>query len=74
MCAYFVRMDIPATIMRIETAARAAQVSIDDLCEAAGIHRATWQRWKAGTKLPTMRKWISFEAKLPPKVKRRLAA
>jgi hypothetical protein len=67
-------MDISETIKRIEKAANAAEVSIDDLCARTGIHRATWQRWKAGTKLPTMRKWIAFEKKIPATIKNRMAA
>jgi len=67
-------MDIPGTIRRIEEAAKAAKVPITDLCEATGIHRATWQRWKAGTKLPTVRKWMEFDDRIPAKIKRRMAS
>lgn len=53
--------NLPEMISRTEATARSAGVSVDNLCKSAGISRATWQRWKAGTVSPTFRKWQQVE-------------
>lgn len=45
-------MTLLEQIAEIETKARDMGLTIDELCERAGIDRATWQRWKAGKASP----------------------
>lgn len=60
-------MDFPAIIVEAEAHLSGANISINTFCERVGIHRATWQRWKAGTTEPQMRTWRRVEEALPPK-------
>lgn len=34
---------------------------VSDLCEAAGINRSTWTRWKSGATSPLMAAWERVE-------------
>ena len=49
------RMNAPNLICEIETHLARQGRSVADLCAKIGIHRATWQRWKAGKVSPTFR-------------------
>ena len=48
----------------IERRAKAAGLTIDQLCERAEVHRSSYQRWKADKIGPTMRKWNALMAAL----------
>ena len=50
-------MDIATEIRRTERRVKRKGLSINELCRAAQVHRATWQRWKAGDTSPTIRAW-----------------
>ena len=55
-------------LVEAENRAKNAGLKVSDLCKAAGVHRATWQRWKAGdTKGPTLSQWGAVEALLSQK-------
>lgn len=44
-------------IDRIEAKARRHDMPIERLQAEIGVHRATWDRWKAGTVLPRLSTW-----------------
>ena len=50
-------MDIPTEIRRAERRIKRKRISVNELCRAAQVHRATWQRWKAGEISPNLRNW-----------------
>lgn len=50
-------MMIAQKVKEIEAQAKKAGLSPQELCELANIHRATYQRWKAGKTQPL---WDSF--------------
>lgn len=54
-------MHIADEITRIEAEAAQYGLRIEDLCREAGIHRATWQRWKSGVVGPTMKNWSKLK-------------
>lgn len=56
-------MQAPANpLIEAENRAKSAGLKVTDLCKAAGVHRATWQRWKSGrTGGPTIRQWTAVE-------------
>lgn len=47
-----------------EGAIAGAGVSVGDFCREIGVHRATWQRWKAGRSAPDVPAWERVVAKL----------
>ena len=49
-------------IFDAEAEAAMAGVSVQELCRRAGLNRATWQRWKAGTVGPTLANWQRVQA------------
>lgn len=51
----------PTIITKAEARATAAGLTVQQLCEKSGVHRATWQRWKAGKSSPTMGTWDDVE-------------
>ena len=52
-------------IATAEARAKEAGLKVADLCKAAGVHRATWQRWKSGkTSGPSINEWAAVEALL----------
>ena len=53
-------MTIPAEISAIETRLKENKVSIQDVCDAAGVNRATYQRWKSGDTMPLWKTWDRF--------------
>jgi hypothetical protein len=57
-------MSIRENIISAETRAKAIGLSVDDLCRQIGVHRATWQRWKAGVTEPRLSDWERTEAVL----------
>lgn len=59
-------MNFQTVIIEAEARLSATGITVDEFCERAGIHRATWQRWKAGTTEPQMRTWRRIEEALPP--------
>ena len=46
---------VPQAIGLIEDGLKAQQIGVDAFCKRMGIHRATWQRWKARKTSPTLR-------------------
>jgi hypothetical protein len=45
-----------------EARAKRSGLKVADLCRAAGVHRATWQRWKAEkTSGPTINQWRAVQ-------------
>lgn len=66
-------MTISDELTRIEAEAAQSGIRIDDLCRDAGIHRATWQRWKAGVVGPTMKNWSRLKDALAAAQKDRAA-
>jgi hypothetical protein len=54
----------PTDIASIEARLKAAGVTVDDFCKRAGIHRATWQRWKAQDNRPYLDTWQRVTAVL----------
>ena len=50
-------IDIQAEVRRAERAVQRAGHSVADLCAAAKVHRATWQRWKSGEISPLLATW-----------------
>lgn len=54
-------MDIQTRVAQAEQRARACDLSITDLCREAEVHRATWQRWKAGVTEPKLSAWDAVE-------------
>lgn len=48
-------------ITNAETAIRRAGLTVDDFCNQIGVHRATWQRWKAGKTSPRLSDWQRIE-------------
>ena len=50
-------MNIVADITSMESRLKAGGQSVDALCEAAGIARSTWTRWKAEDVAPNMQTW-----------------
>ena len=57
-------MNIPNEIRAIELRTKGAGHSVDDLCKAARINRATWQRWKGGESIPNLRSWLRVTSAL----------
>lgn len=52
-------------LVEAEERAKRSGLKVVDLCKAAGVHRATWQRWKSGkTGGPTIKQWHAVEALL----------
>ncbi|MGE4079597.1 MAG: hypothetical protein AB7F22_29005 [Reyranella sp.] len=41
----------------LENRAKDEGIDMKEVLRLAGIHRATWDRWKAGSFGPQMRKW-----------------
>jgi predicted transcriptional regulator len=66
-------MHIADEITRVEAEAAQSGISIEALCREAGIHRATWQRWKAGVVGPTMKNWSRVKDALAQAQKGRAA-
>ena len=48
-------MDISPALQSLEASLKGAGIGVNDFCGELGIHRATWQRWKAGDTSPTLR-------------------
>jgi transcriptional regulator with XRE-family HTH domain len=55
-------MDIEQEIEAIETRAKAAGMTKEDLCRRGGVSVSTFNRWKAGTTGPTLRKLAALES------------
>lgn len=66
-------MNIPPEIARIEAEAEQYGISLGDICQSAGVHRSTWQRWKSGRVGPTWRKLEAVKAALAEARKGRAA-
>ncbi len=71
-------MDFDITIPEIEDRLKAAGIPLAKFWQDIGIHRTTWQRWKAGRYAPRIDAWRQIIAILPPeapkKPKRKRAA
>ena len=50
-------MDMRSEILAIEAKVKASGMTVNELCKAADIDRATWQRWKAGEVPPLLSNW-----------------
>lgn len=57
--------DLSITIPEIEDRLRRAGITVDEFCESAGVHRATWQRWKADKHAPRLTVWRRVVAAVP---------
>lgn len=55
-------MTVSERIAAVEERAKERGLSVADLCVAAHVHRATWQRWKAGRGEPGVTQWDAVEA------------
>ena len=53
-------MDISEQIIDIETRLKAKKIAVQDVCDAASVNRATYQRWKSGETTPLMKTWQRF--------------
>ena len=53
-------MNISDQIREIESRLKVQKIAVQDICEAAGINRATYQRWKFGTAQPLLATWMRF--------------
>ena len=53
-------MNIPSEITRIEAILKARKIAVQDVCDAASVNRATYQRWKSGERSPNMNTWQRF--------------
>ena len=56
-------------ISNAETVLANAEISIAALCRRVQIHPASWQNWKNGKAVPSMRNWESVQRELR-KIKR----
>jgi predicted transcriptional regulator len=57
MIAYRAHMDTPNLILVTEDRARAAGLSIAEVCRRAGVYQSTWTRWKRGSNAPNFGTW-----------------
>lgn len=58
------QLTMPERVRAAEGAIAGAGLSIGDFCREVGIHRATWQRWKAGRSAPDVPAWERVVATL----------
>lgn len=54
-------INLTDTLEAIERRATERGVEISDVLLAAGVHRTTWERWRAGSHLPTYRKLMALQ-------------
>ena len=47
-------------ITRIEIRLKAKKIAVQDVCDAANVNRATYQRWKSGETAPNWKTWQRF--------------
>ena len=66
-------MDIKRRILDLEQAASLAGISHAEMLSQIGIHRATWDRWKAGTTSPRLSAWVSINDMLSRLLRKRAA-
>lgn len=52
-------MTVREQINRLEAEAAKKGLEVRPIVSAAGIHRATWDRWKAGATGPRMATWTA---------------
>ncbi len=55
---------MPEMVRTAEGAVAAAGLSINEFCKLISVHRATWQRWKAGKSAPDVPVWLRVTATL----------
>lgn len=55
-------MDIQKEIGDIEAALAGRGINLDDLLKLAEVTRSTWNRWKADTMSPTIKRWNAVTA------------
>ncbi len=53
-------MTIPTEISGIETRLKEKKIAVQDVCDAASVNRATYQRWKSGKTMPLWVTWNRF--------------
>lgn len=58
------RAEAAQAVKAAETEAKALGIDIAELHGAAGVHRATWNRWRAGEFAPSLDQWLSVQALL----------
>gem|GEM_PF-1970588 len=56
-CAKLRTMSLATRIEEVEKRAGAIALPMRDLLAEAGVHRATWDRWKAGSNAPNFKTW-----------------
>lgn len=55
--AYRVHMDTPTLVLEAECRAKAAGLSIAEVCRRADVYQSTWTRWKRGVNDPNFGTW-----------------
>ena len=53
-------MNIFERITSIEARLKAKKIAVQDVCDAASVNRATYQRWKSGETMPNWKTWQRF--------------
>ena len=53
-------MNISEQITDIEARLKAKKIAVQDVCDAASVNRATYQRWKSGETMPNWKTWQRF--------------
>lgn len=56
-CAKLRIMSLATRIVEVEKRAEVIGLQMRDLLMEAGVHRATWDRWKAGSNAPNFKTW-----------------
>lgn len=54
-------INLTDTLAAIERRATERGIEMSDVLATAGIHRTTWERWRAGSHLPSMRKLMAVQ-------------
>ena len=56
------RAEAAQAVRDAETEAKALGLDVVDLHAAAQVHRATWNRWRAGEFSPSLDQWLRVKA------------
>ncbi len=63
-CAILRTMSVSEDIKAIEARADELGIEMKAVLAHAGVHRATWDRWKSGAFEPQMKKWRKVQEAL----------
>lgn len=63
------RAEAAQAVKNAEIEARSLGLDQADLCAAAGVHRATWNRWRTGAFAPSLDQWMQVQALIATKRK-----